>query len=266
MVFLHSIKLLSGTYSQEQYPFSLPIVQNLKELEFTSPITFFVGENGSGKSTLLEAIATGMSCVAIGSTDIQHDETLAPAQTLAKKLTFVRRKHPKLKTFFRAEDAFGFTKRVIAEINALNEMEQEFHTQFTEGSLGQKLAMGVANGQRRVYQRRYGENPDGFSHGEAFLQLLQTRLVPKGLYLLDEPEIPLSPKRVLALLSLLKELLTQECQFIIATHSPILMAFPEAQILYFDRGRIKATTYEDVEHVSLTRAFLNNPQSFLRYL
>jgi predicted ATPase len=98
------------------------------------------------------------------------------------------------------------------------------------------------------------------------LKLFQSRFVAGGLYLLDEPEAPLSPQRQLALMSMLKEMIDQEAQFIIATHSPILMAFPGARILSFDDHPVREAHYDDVEHVSLTRAFLNNPQSFLRRL
>jgi predicted ATPase len=113
---------------------------------------------------------------------------------------------------------------------------------------------------------RYGENLDANSHGESFLKIFQSRFVAGGLYLLDEPEAPLSPQRQLALMSMLKEMVDQEAQFIIATHSPILMAFPGARILNFDNHPVMEAHYDDVEHVSLTRAFLNNPQSFLRRL
>ncbi|MBD2776115.1 AAA family ATPase [Iningainema tapete] len=104
------------------------------------------------------------------------------------------------------------------------------------------------------------------SHGESFLKLFQSRFVLGGLYLLDEPEAPLSPLRQLSFLSLLKDMVNQDSQFIIATHSPIIMAFPEATILSFDTNPPKEVAYDELEHVSLTKAFLNNPQSFLRHL
>ena len=104
------------------------------------------------------------------------------------------------------------------------------------------------------------------SHGESFLNVFAQRCVPGGLYLLDEPETPLSPLRQLALLSHIKQRVTQACQFIIATHSPILMASPGASILSFDNDAIAPIAYDDVEHVSLTRAFLNDPEAFCRRL
>jgi predicted ATPase len=115
-------------------------------------------------------------------------------------------------------------------------------------------------------QRRYGEGLDSQSHGESFLALFQSRFVPGGLYLLDEPEVPLSPLRQIGLLALIKEMTAQEAQFIIATHSPILMAFPLALILSFDEVPVLSVKYESLEHVNLTRDFLINPEAFLRNL
>src|SRR5205085_10529859 len=145
------------------------------------------------------------------------------------------------------------------------EMAEEFEREGLKG-YGLRLAQGAVRGQRRELARRYGEDADARSHGESFLNLFQSRFVPGGLYLLDEPEAPLSPQRQLALLSMLKEMVNEDAQFIIATHSPILMAFPEAMILSFDVHPIKEVMWEEIEHVSLTRAFLNNPSSFLRHL
>jgi len=106
-------------------------------------------------------------------------------------------------------------------------------------------------------------DPDAGSHGETFLNLMQKRLKPGGLYLLDEPETPLSPQRQLALLSLLKQRLAEDCQFIVATHSPILMALPGAEIWLFEAAAIRTVPWNEVEHVALTRAFLANPGRFL---
>ena len=112
----------------------------------------------------------------------------------------------------------------------------------------------------------YGEGLDARSHGESFLTLFQSRFVPKGLYLLDEPEAPLSPQSQLALLAMIVEMVKQQAQFIIATHSPILLAFPGAEIFSFDRTPPGVVEYQDLEHVSLTREFLNNPERYLRHL
>jgi len=115
-------------------------------------------------------------------------------------------------------------------------------------------------------ERRYGAGLDAHSHGESFLALFQARFVPDGLYLLDEPEAPLSPIRQLALISAIKDMLNRNGQFIIATHSPILMAFPDASLLDFDGGQIHPARFEELEHVRLMRDFLQDPQAFLRNL
>jgi predicted ATPase len=122
--------------------------------------------------------------------------------------------------------------------------------------------------QRELHALRgqYGRDLNDFSHGESFLEFFQARIVPGGLYILDEPEVPLSPVRQLGLLSLMKQMVEQDAQFIVATHSPILMAFPGATILSFDESPPRPVAYEELEHVTLTRDFLNNPEQFLRHL
>jgi predicted ATPase len=237
----------------------------LDTLEFTTPVTFFVGENGSGKSTVLEGIAAGVRAIAVGGSELDTDATLHAARQFAAGCRFERRQQPRTKLFFRAEDVFGFTRRMLHTMTDLGSIEEEFRRRFPDGSYGQQLAMGSARGQRRALEGRYGKDPDARSHGEVFLSLLATRIVPRGLYLLDEPEAPLSPRGVLQLLALLKERVDQSCQFIIATHSPMLLAFPDATIFVFADGAITPTPYVDVEHVQLMKSFLDNPQRFLRH-
>ncbi len=252
---------------RSDFPFALPVLRELDQLALNRPITFFVGENGSGKSTLLEAIALLCGCVAMGSDDLERDPTLEAARCLRAELVAVFGSlRPRTKTFFRAEDAFGFTKRVVREQAYLAELEREFRDRYPDGSLAQQLAAGAARGQRSAFDGRYGEQPDARSHGESFLDLLGQRLVAGGLYLLDEPETPLSPIRVLALLRLLSQQADAGSQFLIATHSPILMALPGAELLHFDDGGIRPVAWEEVEHVALTRSFLQCPERYLRRL
>lgn len=248
----------------EGFPWNIPVVAALETLEFDTPVTFFVGENGSGKSTVLEGIAAGMRAIAVGSADIEHDETLRAARRFASGFRFERRRHPRTKLFFRAEDVFGFTRRVLRTMRDLSDIENAFREELPDG-YGQKLAVGAVRGQRVALERRYGEDPDARSHGEVFLTLLASRLVPGGLYFLDEPEAPLSPRGVLQLIALIKDRLARDCQFIIATHSPMLLAYPGAAIQVFDDGTIRRTAYADVEHVQLVKAFLNDPQRFLQH-
>ena len=262
MVFLNQISMKSGPLPSG-YPFTLPVIEAFDQIEFRAPVTFLVGENGSGKSTLLEAIAVGLKCPNVGAQDVERDPMLSEARNLAQHLTFSRRRHPQNKLFFRAEDAIGFTRRVSSELSELDDISADFDKDLS--GYGRTLAMGAVAGQRQAFTSRYGENPDGKSHGEWFLEVMQNRLHRNGLYLLDEPETPLSPIRQLSLLSMIQSMATQNCQFIIATHSPILMALPDAEIMQFD-NQITSVPWEQVEHVEITKAFLNDPESFLRHL
>src|SRR5918911_3573198 len=265
MIHLRSIDIRPAARGLEGFPFSLPVVRKFREIKFRAPVTFLVGENGSGKSTVLEAIAEGVGSVVVGGEDVRRDKTLAHARELAAQLRLVWTKRTHKGFFPRAEDFFNFAKRVNQMSAELEEMAGEFEREGLRG-YGLRLAQGAVRGQRRELARRYGEDADARSHRESFLNLFQTRFVPGGLYLLAEPEAPLSPQRQLALLSMLKGMVAQDSQFIIATHSPILMALPGADILSFDHAPARRVPYDKVEHVSLTRDFLNNPEAFLRHL
>jgi predicted ATPase len=264
MIYLRSINLKPPARKLSGFPFDLPLVKNFDQIEFNTEVTFFVGENGSGKSTLLEAIAAALNAAAVGGEDVARDRTLEHARALGKqlKLSWTRKTHRGF--FLRAEDFFNFARRLQTMTAELKEIADGFDEEYTGYALG--LAKGAVLGQRQALIERYGEDLDANSHGESFLKLFQSRFVPGGIYLMDEPEAPLSPQRLLALLSMLKEMVGQNAQFIIATHSPILMAYPGAKIFSFDMHPIREVDYDDVEHVSLTRAFLNNPNAFLRHL
>lgn len=264
MLQLQALQLKPGAKRIGAFPFNIPLVQNFETMEFSSAVTFFVGENGTGKSTLLEGMAAAVRSITIGGEDIQRDKTLSHARALGENLKLAWHKRTYRGLFLRAEDFFNFTRRVNQMGSALREMKDEYAQQLSGYAL--QLAQGSAEGQRRALVERYGENADAASHGESFLRLFQARFTPGGLYLLDEPEAPLSPIRQLAFLAMLKEMTAQNAQFIIATHSPILMAFPEATIFSFDHLPVRAVRYEELEHVTLTRDFLNNPQAFLHRL
>ncbi len=246
------------------YPFNVPFLKNLKEINFEKQITILVGENGSGKSTLIEGLAMACNLPTIGDIDIKRDKTLSSAKDLAEEITLSWGIRNHRGFFMRAEDFFGFQKRIAQSQAELKEQEEEFNVKFT--GYAKLLATGAAKAQRQGLESRYGENPDAFSHGESFLNLFIQRLVPEGLYILDEPEVPLSPQRQLSLISLIKKQIDLNSQFIIATHSPILMALPNADILEIKNGQINKVKYSDLEHVSLMRDFLSNPETFIRFL
>ncbi|MEM7200999.1 MAG: AAA family ATPase [Planctomycetota bacterium] len=216
-----------------RYPFNIPAVRTLDELEFAPGITFFIGENGSGKSTLMEAIAIAMGLNAEGGSQNFSVAARPSESELHRYLVPVRGVgRPRARFFLRAETLF----------NIATEVEER----------------GLqAYGWQILHER---------SHGEAFLWLLNERFKAQGLYLLDEPEAALSPKRQLAALARLHALVQRGAQFIIATHSPILMAYPGATIYQLDEEGMQVVTFEDTEHFQITRDFLARPESFLKHL
>ena len=220
--------------SFDAYPFSLPAIRSLDRLELHPAVTFFVGENGSGKSTLLEALALSCGFNAEGGSKNFNFATRESHSQLHWFLQ-VARGHPRPRTgyFFRAESFF----------NVATEVET--------------LGVGSSYGQRSLHEQ---------SHGESFLALVLNRFSGDGLYLLDEPEAALSPQRQLAVMTRMHDLVRQKSQFIIATHSPILMAYPEAWIYQFSTDGIERVAYEDTEHYRITRNFLANPERTLRIL
>jgi predicted ATPase len=268
VIHLHSVAVKSSFPRDDVgFPFTVPTLASLTEIRFESPVTFLVGENGSGKSTFLEALAAAAGSIAVGSAEVGRDETLSAARQVARhfRLAWSRRTHRGF--FLRAEDFFGFARR-MSQIRA--ELETEMAAVDVEYKGRSQKAKGLAKmgyaRELRAIEERYGDGLDARSHGESFLTLFQSRFVPDGLYLLDEPEAPLSPLRQVGFLSLLKEMVAQDAQFIIATHSPILMAFPGATILSFDRTPVQPIPWDELEHVTVTRAFLNEPGAFLHHL
>ncbi len=260
---LQSFKLKSKI-EETDYPFFLDLIRNLEELRFTKPVTIFVGENGSGKSTLLEALAVATDLPIIGVDNSTKDETLEPARRLAKnlQLTWSIRNHRGF--FMRAEDFFGFQRQIARNQIELRKQKQEFSEKYT--GYGKLLSTSAMQNQINNLEKRYGENPDAFSHGESFLNLFSQRFVPEGLYILDEPEVPLSPIRQMSLISMIKEQVETGAQFIIATHSPMLMAFPDAEIYEIREGVLNLIKYEDIESVQLMKDFLQSPKVFLERL
>jgi predicted ATPase len=249
------------------FPFDLEIVKSLRELHFSSPVTFLVGENGSGKSTLLEAIACAVESITVGAESVKTDKTLAPIRKLAKYFRLVWTKRTRKGFFLRAEDFFGYAKTMRQTREELEQELSDVERDYVgRSAYAADLARSAYQGQLSAMKNRYGKDLDHYSHGESFLTLFQARFVPDGLYLLDEPEAALSPMRQLTFISALKQMVGQNAQFIIATHSPIILAFPGAQILQFKDGKIHEVKYGQLEHIQLTRDFLNNPESFLRHL
>ena len=225
-----------------RYPFSIPAVKNLDRVVLHPRVTFFVGENGSGKSTLVEAIAVAAGFNAEGGSTNFNFATRRSESELHAKLKLIRGvKRPSTGYFLRAESFFN----VATNIEELDE----------------------AGGGPPIINSYGGESLHEKSHGESFLALLKHRFGKNGLYILDEPEAALSPQRQLALLQLMHELIKGKSQFLIATHSPIVLSYPEATIYSLDGEHgLHTVSYEDTEHYALTRDFLNNRERYLRRL
>lgn len=264
---LRSLSLRGEPTDSELYPYSVPIIRTFTGLTFTKSVTLLVGENGSGKSTLLEALACAAGSITIGSSSVETDPTLDHVRDLARQMRLVWSKKTRRGFFMRAEDFFGFARR-MAQIRA--DMEEELkrvdHDYKDRSDYAKGLAKMPYAREIGDMRRAYGDGLDARSHGEAFLELFRQRFTGEGLYLMDEPEAPLSPMRQLELIVLLRLMVNEGAQFIIATHSPILLAYPEAAILSFDGQAISNVEYDELEHVSFTKSFLNNPEAYLRHL
>ncbi len=225
------------------YPFTLPAVRSLlDELTLHPKVTFFIGENGSGKSTLLEAIAIAAGFNAEGGGRNFRFATRSSESPLHACIRLVRGvRRPRDGFFLRAESYFN----VATEIERL------------DAEPGPAPPILPAFGGRSLHEQ---------SHGESFFALLQARFRGDGLYVLDEPEAALSPARQMAFLARLHQLVRLGSQFVIATHSPILMAYPHARLLELGPGGIAEVAYEDTDHFKVTRAFLLRRESMLREL
>ena len=225
-----------------RYPYNLAAIRDFRRLVFPSAVTFFVGENGSGKSTLLEAIAVKMGFNAEGGSKNALFHTHASHSELHETLRLTRSIRRPLDGFFlRAESFYN----VASYIDKIDE-EPGFGPPVIESYGGVSL--------------------HNQSHGESFLAAITHRFFGNGVYLLDEPESALSPSRQLAVLARMNQLVNDASQFIIATHSPILLAFPGAVIYQFGENGIQQIRYEETEHYYITKSFLDCPERMLRRL
>lgn len=210
----------------DAYPFNIAAVREIESIKFHPDVTFFVGENGSGKSTVLEAIALALGHGPEGGTRGVRFQTTESVSPLHDALRLVRGfRQPRDAYFLRAESFF----------NVATYMDE--------------VGYSAGYGDRSLHQR---------SHGEAFMVLLTQKFRGQGLYLLDEPEAALSPNRQLAALCAIHRLVQNGSQFIIATHSPILLSYSAARIIQFDTSGLSEVRYEDTEHYAVTRDFLNH--------
>ncbi len=243
MLYIRDI-LFDNMLDKGSYLNGLPMIKHLAavgRLRLSSNVTFLVGENGTGKSTLLEAVAVAYGFNAEGGSKNFTFSTNETHSELWEHLTLGKVGFPRDGFFLRAESLYNVATNI-------DEMDKEpsFDPMIIEGYGGVSLHKQ--------------------SHGESFLNIVKNRFFGNGLYILDEPEAALSPMRLLTLVAQIDRLVKSDSQFIIATHSPILMAFPDSEILEFSEDGIKSVDYKDTEHYNVTRDFLNNPEKMLHYL
>lgn len=230
--FIRYVKLKNDVVDPSIYPFNIPAIKSIASLDFSGPITFLIGENGSGKSTIVEGIALAAGFNAEGGTKNYSFETKDTSSSLSDHLTLVRGS--------RREKA-GFFLRAESFYNVSTETER----------------LGLKYGDVALHAQ---------SHGESFLDIVVNRFEGNGLYLLDEPEAALSPQNQLALMYAIRNLIEQGSQFIIATHSPILLAFPDAAIYQLGQRGCEKISYEDTPVFRMTRDFLLNHGRYMEKL
>lgn len=231
--FIKKIIIHWDQISRDSYLKDIQSLQGVKEIVLKKPVTFFSGENGTGKSTLLEAIAVAFGFNPEGGSINYSFSTYDSHSELCKAVTLSRGiSKNKWGYFLRAESFYNVATKEM-EYTDINHPSMKLHE---------------------------------YSHGESFLNIIQRRLSDAGLYILDEPEAALSPQRQLSLLIQMKEAVTAGAQFIIASHSPILLGYPEADIFSFDNGSLRKIKYEETESYQVTEMFINNREYLLKQL
>ncbi len=231
--FLRRIVGLEEQFDRSRFPFNIPAFSGGIDIELETRVTFLVGENGSGKSTLLEALAECCGFNPEGGNRDHYRESFEERSALAQALRLSWFPKTTEGFFLRAESFFNFA----SYIETVSDLR--------------------AYGGKSLHQQ---------SHGESFLALFENRF-EHGLYILDEPEAALSPQRQLTFLSIINNLVgSGHAQFLIATHSPMLLCYPDAKIISFDAMKLQEVDYEDTEHYQLTRDFLNDPKGYFRFL
>jgi predicted ATPase len=240
--FIRSVTLDREGVDGGRYPFSIPALRGLETLALDAKVTFLVGENGSGKSTLIEAIAVAAGFNAEGGTRNMTVSTRASHSDLHERLRLVREpRSPRDGYFLRAESFFNVATHI------------------------EELDAGPVGG-RPIIESYGGVSLHEQSHGESFLSLVLNRFGGRGLYILDEPEAALSLRGQLALMRRMHDLIAEESQFIVSTHSPVLLGYPNALIYALTESGIERTPYEATEQYELTRSFLDDRERFLRHL
>ncbi len=264
MPFIQSFNI--NTEKQNSFPFNIPAVKFAKNIKLSKSVSIFVGDNGSGKSTLLEAIAYKLNLALIGGYIKANNRAgFDAAEVLQPYLEINWKRETQKGFFFRAEDFSDFINAVETERNKIYNDLSELRGEVDDRIIDE--ITNNANFYRKDMRRQYGTDMQAFSHGEAYLKILQTRIGDKGIFLLDEPEAALSPLKQLSLMSMIMEITKHKnAQFIISTHSPILMGLPGATLYEIQEESMQQVAYNETNHYRITKTFLENPDYYLRHL
>lgn len=246
------------------FPYDVPAVKFAKHLDLSAPVTFIIGDNGTGKSTLLETLALRLQLPHMRG-EGYHESSFKAARTLTPYLELGWKIERPRGFFFRAED-FGDL------INSIDREDAKLQQWFNDidGEVPHHILQEIKdnqNFQRYRMHRNFGQDLQGFSHGEAYLKVMDEMISGGGIFLLDEPEAALAPSKQLSLLYFIQNHLKEHLsQFIIATHSPMIMAYPGAILYEVTVNGMDKVSLEDTEHYTITKSFLNSPESYLRFL
>lgn len=262
MPFIKSISV--NTDKVHPFPFNVPAIKFARNILLDKGVTIFVGDNGTGKSSLLESIALTVNVPLIGGY-IGERPGFDAARIIKPILSFEWSRNTTRGFFFRAEDFSDFIDSVRDDRNNIENTLRDLRGQVDDAIINE-----MSDNMNRSLQnmrKDYGADMQAFSHGEAYLTILQTRINEKGIFILDEPEAALSPLKQLSLIALILEVVkNRNTQFVISTHSPILMGIPGATLYEIQEDGMKNVDYKETDHYRITKRFLDNPDSYLRHL
>jgi len=240
MIYISQITNTVSKDLRKSYPYNVPSINNLEQLELRQPVTFIIGENGTGKSTLVESIAINAGFNPEGGSRDFNFNTQNSHSDLFKDIRLTRTSHRNRDGYFLRAESF---------YNVASEVDRLYEDEPSDNLI-----------------KNYGGSLHERSHGESFLSLLQNRFGGNGLYILDEPESALSVTSQFAALKRIKDLVNRRSQFIISTHSPILMSYPGAEIYCITPNGLQLTDYENTEQFKITKYFMNNYKGILSEL
>lgn len=250
-IYLRGLKKAPSAEDREEYPFLVPVIRNMTTLEFHKPVTILCGDNGCGKTTLMELLAAKLSAIRISEVfhPIEKARLFEQAEDGFTLWTGVRAKR---NFYFSAEEFIQYIKWIEREKAdaraAITEIRQEYRNS-GRSKYAEMLAVGPHADTLAALTGMYGESLAKQSHGQGYLDFFSNRLIPGGLYLLDEPESALSYENQYVLSLMILRAVEQGCQFVLATHSPVMTAIPDAEILEIRDGEITQSSYDDLDNI-----------------